>query len=317
MKKPKNAGIVSQFLLIAGWFVTTLVSGVMYRMVLVATNFEFPCIIILCQSMACLAFMQVTKLLFPDLCKSWNNVVDLKALPASMFFTASLFLDLYAYYLETGCSKLIEYLAAPAIAIIMFRSTINQRPKFGKKLPLILSCFSTIFTYMTVNVTELTSDGMFFGFVILVFNIATLFSLRRYLKRNSTFQFLFSHFCFLTVILFAFELYQHDIHRLYLYIHLWQLPNFYPVLFTYVFLFSLSLFLFCQVIIQFDLSLIAASLNTKNSWQFVITNFVFRNIVFKAYYDLNPSMCINALSSFFVSLAKFWIDVKNRSSQIY
>ena len=150
--------------------------------------------------------------------------------------------------------------------------------------------------------------------------------------RNSISQFLFSHFSFLTVILFVYELYQvsfkfwfipksplfqHDIHRLYLYIHLWQLPNFYSVLFTYVFLFSISLVSLCHVITQFDLSLIAASLNTKNAWQFVITNFFFRNVVFKPYYDLNPSMCVNALSSFVVTLTKFWIDFKNRSSQIY
>lgn len=317
MKKPKNAGIVSQFLLIASWFVVTLVSGVMYRMVLVATNFEFPCMILLCQSIACLIFIQVTKLLFPELCSTWSTSIDLKALPVSIVFTTSILLDLYAYYQETECSKLIEYLAAPAVAMFVLRSAISQRPKFGKKLPFILSCFSAVFTYMTVNVTDLTPDGMIFGSLILVFNIATFFTLRRYLKRNSTSQFLFSHYSFLTVFLFIYELYRHDIHRLYLYIHLWQLPNFYSVLLSFLFLFSLSLVFLCRVIIQFDLSLIAASLNTKNAWQFVITNFFFRNVVFKPYYDLNPTMCINALSSFFVSLTKFWIDYKNRSSQIY
>ncbi|CAL2040858.1 unnamed protein product [Caenorhabditis brenneri] len=180
----------------------------MYRMVLVATNFEFPCMIILCQSMACLVFMQVTKLLFPDLCNSWSTSIDLKALPVSIFLTISLFLDLLAYYQETGCSKLIEYLTAPTIAVILLRSAISQRPKFVKKLPLILACFSVVFTYMTINATELTPDGMLFGSLILAFNVATYFALRRYLNRNSISQFLFSHFSYLTVILFVYEIYQ-------------------------------------------------------------------------------------------------------------
>ncbi|CBJ25083.1 uncharacterized protein CELE_JC8.16 [Caenorhabditis elegans] len=317
MKKPKNAGIVSQFFLIATWFTLTLMSGIMYRMVLVATNFEFPCMIILCQSIFSLIFLQISRLLFPDLCVSWSTSIDFRALPASTFLTFSVCLDMLAYYQETSSSKLMEYLAAPAIAIILLRSAIGQRSRIGKKLPFILSCLSVIFSYFTINVTVLTPDGMLFGFMILVFNIATFFTLKTYLKRNSISQFLFSHFSFSTIIFFAYELYKHDIHRLYLYVHLWQLPNFYSVLFSFVFFFSLSLISLCNVIIQFDITLLATALNTKNAWQFVITNFVFRNIVFKPYYDLNPCMCLNALCSFVVCLTIFWIDVRNRNSQIY
>ncbi|CAI2351456.1 unnamed protein product [Caenorhabditis sp. 36 PRJEB53466] len=310
MKRTSSTCGLRHFLLMAFWFATTLTAGVMYRMVVVAIYFEFPFIIILCQSVISLILFQIGKLLFPDFCKAWSTSIDWKAFPVSLLLTITLILDFHAFYQETTASNLIEYLAAPLLVVLS-----SGRTKPGKRLPAMMSVLSVFFTYATINVTDLSSNGILFGVSLLFSNVTFLITLRKYLANSSVSRFLFSHFAFSSVILFVFEVFKHDIHRLFLYVHLWQLPYFYSVLFSFVVCSSLSLLSLCHVITRFEISTIALTLNTKSSWQFVITNFIYRNVAFKAFYDLNSSIVLSAFAAFTVNIVAFWIDSKNRFGQ--
>uniref|UniRef100_A0A8R1I4Y3 Uncharacterized protein n=1 Tax=Caenorhabditis japonica TaxID=281687 RepID=A0A8R1I4Y3_CAEJA len=312
MKTASSSSLISQFLLLSFWFSTTLTASILYRMLLTATFFEFPFLIILGLSAICMGGMQLAKVLLVDFTKSWNISIDAKALPASFLLSLTIFIDLFSFYAESTSSKLLQYLMAPIVSIILLKSPGIQRAKIRRNIPVILSILSTVFTYSAIKVVDFSSSGMQFGVLLLFVNVANIFTLRKYLKQNEVSKFLFSHFSFLTAFLFIIELFQHDIHRLVLYINVWQITYFIPIFIGFVICFTLSLVSFCHVITRFDLSTIAVSLNTISACQFIIVNWLYQNVAMKAFYELGFAVNVSAIFAIFVNISVFWIDVKGR-----